>query len=85
MVLDALFVGVFSLGRRPVRPAATAHQPVHRRRWLPLIYFARPAEQQPAAAGESCRLDRRALGRTCANGSSELMSNVSMSLVEYAV
>ena len=46
---------------------------------LPLIYFARPNASllRLGRAG----LDLRALGKVCSNGSSELMSNVSMSLV----
>ena len=46
---------------------------------LPLVYFARPNTSllRLGRAG----LDLRALGKVCSNGSSELMSNVSMSLV----
>lgn len=46
---------------------------------LPLVYFARPNASllRLGRAG----LDLRALGKVCSNGSSELMSNVSMSLV----
>ena len=46
---------------------------------LPLVYFARPNTSllRLGRAG----LDLRALGKVCSNGSSELMSNVSMSLM----
>ena len=46
---------------------------------IPIIYFARPNSSLLRLG--RCRFDGRALLRACANGSSELMSNISMSLV----
>ena len=46
---------------------------------LPLVYFARPNSSLLRLG--KCRMDLRALLKTCSNGSSEFMSNVSMSLV----
>lgn len=77
MVLDALFVAVFSWGVEGAAAATALSQCVGG--ILPLVYFARPNTSL-------LRLGRpvwkpRALLQTCANGSSELMSNISMSLV----
>ena len=46
---------------------------------IPLVYFARKNSSRLRLT--RCRLELRPLGRICANGSSELMSNISMSLV----
>lgn len=77
MVLDALFVAVLGLGLKGAAAATAISQCVGG--ILPLFYFARPNTS-------SLRLGRaffdiRALGKACANGSSELMSNISMSVV----
>lgn len=77
MVLDALFVAIFSWGVEGAAAATALSQCVGG--ILPLVYFARPNTSL-------LRLGRpvwkpRALLQTCANGSSELMSNISMSLV----
>lgn len=77
MVLDALFVAVFSWGVEGAAAATALSQCVGG--FLPLVYFARPNTSL-------LRLGRpvwkpRALLQVCANGSSELMSNISMSLV----
>ncbi len=45
----------------------------------PLIYFGRENDS-PLRLGK-CRFDGRALLKTCTNGASELMSNISMSVV----
>ena len=77
MVLDAVLVGVLPMGLVGAAAATAISQVVGG--VIPLIYFGRKN-------GSLLRLgkawfDGRALWKTCANGSSELMSNVSMSLV----
>ena len=49
---------------------------------IPLIYFARPNDS--ALRLGPTRLDWRMLGRTCVNGSSEMVSNIAASLVGIA-
>lgn len=46
---------------------------------IPLVYFSRPNGSLFRLGKAS--LDKRALAKACINGSSELMSNISMSLV----
>jgi putative MATE family efflux protein len=46
---------------------------------IPIVYFVRPNNSLLRLG--KCRFDGKALLRTCTNGSSELMSNLSMSLV----
>jgi len=77
MVLDALFVAVLGWGLEGAAAATALSQCVGGT--LPLIYFACPNASllRLGRAG----LNLRALGKVCSNGSSELMSNVSMSLV----
>lgn len=77
MVLDWLLVGVLPFGVEGAAWATFASQFVGGA--LPLIYFARP-NSSLLKLGRT-KLDLRALGNTCLNGSSELMTNVSMSLV----
>lgn len=77
MVLDALFVGVFSWGIAGAAAATAASQFVGG--IIPLIYFARPNTSRLRLG--KCHFDGKALKKTCANGSSELMSNISMSVV----
>lgn len=77
IVLDALFVAVFHWGLEGAAAATAIAQMVGA--VIPLVYFFRPN-------GSLLRLgkfhfDAKALLRTCTNGSSELMSNLSMSLV----
>ena len=78
MILDALFVGVFSWGVAGAAAATAFSQLVGG--VAPLWYFAK---KRPGSllAFSRFRLDMAALGKTCGNGSSELMSNISMSLV----
>lgn len=75
MALDALLVPVWGLEGAA---AATAVSQLAGGA-IPLVYFGRPN----SSLLRFCRFrfDGRALMKTCANGSSELMSNVSMSLV----
>ena len=77
MVLDALFVAVLPFGLQGAAAATALSQCVGG--ILPLIYFARPNSGR-LRLGKT-RWDGRALIKACTNGSSELMSNISMSLV----
>lgn len=77
MALDALFVAVFSWGAAGAAAATALSQFIGGS--LPLVYFARPNSSLLRLG--KCRMDLRALLKTCSNGSSEFMSNVSMSLV----
>lgn len=77
IVLDALFVAVFGWGLVGAAAATAIAQSVGA--IIPLVYFARP-NQSLLKLGR-CHFDGKALLRTCTNGASELMSNLSMSLV----
>ncbi len=77
MVLDALFVGARRGGRVGAAAATAVSQLVGG--VAPLIYFGRENDS-PLRLGK-CRFDGRALLKTCTNGASELMSNISMSVV----
>lgn len=77
IVLDALFVAVLRWGLAGAAAATAISQIVGG--LLPVLYFALPNSSLLRLT--RTRFDGRALLRTCANGSSELMSNVSMSLV----
>lgn len=77
IVLDALFVGVFSWGLVGAAVATAIAQILGG--MIPIIYFLRPNDSLLRLG--KCRFDGNALLRTCTNGSSELMSNLSMSLV----
>jgi putative MATE family efflux protein len=77
MVLDALLVGVIPLGLVGAAVATATSQAVGT--IIPLIYFA--SKQKSLLRLGRFSFDGKALIKTCTNGSSELMSNVSMSLV----
>ena len=77
MVLDWLLVGVLPLGLVGAATATVSSQVVGG--CLPLLYFARK-NAAPLRLGRTT-FDGKALLRTFTNGSSELMSNISMSLV----
>ena len=77
IVLDMLFVGVWRGGLAGAAAATAISQAVGG--LGPLLYFARPNGSLMRLT--SARLDMRALGKACVNGSSELMSNVSASIV----
>ena len=77
IVLDFLLVGVFRWGLIGAA-AATAFAQILGA-VIPLVYFARPNPSLLKLG--RCSFDANALLRTAANGSSELMSNLSMSLV----
>ncbi len=77
MVLDALFIAAFSWGLAGAAAATAVSEIVGG--VIPIVYFSRKN-------GSLLRLgktgmDGRTLWRTCTNGSSELMSNISISLV----
>ncbi len=77
MVLDALFIAVFRWGLVGAALATALSQAVGG--LLPLTYFSRRNQ----SLLHLCRfnIDGGALLRVCTNGSSELMNNLSMSLV----
>ncbi len=77
MILDALFVAVFSLGVTGAALATGISQIVGG--VFPIIYFSLP-NNSLFRLGKA-RFDGRAIWKTCINGSSELMSNISMNLV----
>ena len=77
MVLDALFVAVFRWGLVGAAAATAIAQILGA--IIPLVYFARP-NQSLLRLGKF-RFDGKALLRTCTNGSSELMTNLSLSVV----
>lgn len=77
MVLDALFIAGFRWGVAGAALATGVSQCVGG--VLPLFYFLRP--NSSLLRMRKTRLEGRALLRACGNGSSELMSNISGSLV----
>lgn len=77
MVLDVLFIAVFRWGLVGAAAATALSQAVGG--LVPLFYFAAPNSSLLRLTRTS--FDGGALLRACVNGSSELMSNVSMSLV----
>ena len=77
MVLDALFIAVFDWGVVGAAAATAASQAVGG--LVPFLYFARPNSSLLRLT--KTRFDRRVLVQICTNGSSELMTNLSMSLV----
>lgn len=77
MVLDALFVAVFHWGLAGAAAATAFSQ--FTGGMAPILYFGRKNDS-PLRLGR-CRPDRWALAKSCTNGSSELMNNISMSLV----
>lgn len=77
MILDGLFVAVFRLGIPGAAGATAISQCVGG--VIPLVYFAR--ENKSLLRLGKTRFDTRELLKACTNGSSELMSNISMSVV----
>ena len=77
MILDALLVGVFDLGIIGAASATVFAQSIGG--FIPLIYFIRKNNSILRIGKFS--FDVKALFNTCTNGSSELLSNVSMNLV----
>lgn len=77
MLLDFVFIAVFRWGIVGAAAATAASQLIGG--LVPLVYFAKPNTSRLALV--KTRPDMRILGKTCINGSSELMTNISMSLV----
>ena len=77
MALDVLLVGIIPLGLVGAATATAVSQAVGGT--VPLIYFF--SKQKSCLKLTKFKFDGKALLKTCTNGSSELMSNVSMSLV----
>lgn len=77
MILDALFIAVFKWGVAGAAIATGISQCVGG--ILPFIYFIRPNTSLLKLV--KTKLELRPLINACANGSSELMSNISSSLV----
>ena len=77
VVLDALLVAVFPWGLQGAAVATALSQCVGG--ILPLLYFMRPNTSLLRLT--RTRFDGKVVLKTCTNGSSELMSNISMSLV----
>ena len=77
IVLDALFVAVFRWGLVGAAVATAIAQIVGA--VIPIVYFARPNDSLLRLG--KCRFDGKAMLRTCTNGFSELLGNVSMSLM----
>lgn len=77
MFLDFIFVAVFRWGIIGAAAATAASQLIGG--LVPLIYFLRPNTSKLHLV--KTKLNAHILGKTCINGSSELMTNISMSLV----
>lgn len=77
MVLDGLLVGVLSWGLVGAALATVISQMIGG--FIPIIYFARK-NSSILKLGKT-RYDGKVLLKVCTNGSSEFMSNISMSLV----
>lgn len=77
MVLDALFMAVFKWGVVGAALATAISQSIGG--LIPMFYFARP-NSSLLRLGKPY-FNGKALLRACTNGSSELMSNISMSVV----
>ncbi len=77
MVLDFLLIKVFSLGLVGAAAATAMSQFIGG--VIPLIYFGR--ENSSTLRLKRTKFSKRTILNACINGSSELMSNISMSLV----
>jgi Na+-driven multidrug efflux pump len=77
IVLDALFVAVFGWGLVGAAVATAVAQILGA--IIPLVYFIRPNPSLLRLG--KFRFDGKALLQTCVNGSSELMTNLSLSVV----
>lgn len=77
ILLDAFLVAVFSLGLPGAAAATAISQCVGG--IIPLVYFVLPNSSLLQLT--KTKLEGKALLKTCTNGSSELMSNISMSIV----
>ena len=75
--LDFLFVGIFKWGIIGAAAATATSQAVGG--IVPFFYFAFP--NSSVLKLTKCEIDLKSLGKTLTNGSSELMTNLSMSVV----
>ncbi len=78
MVLDALLVGYFRLGVAGAASATVTAELIGG--LIPLFFFAYRKNGTKLYLGRT-RWDVRVLAKTCTNGASEFMTNISMSLV----
>lgn len=77
MILDALLVAVFPLGLQGAALATAISECIGG--IVPVVYFARPNSSLLRIT--KTKYDGKSVLKACTNGSSELMSNISMSLV----
>lgn len=77
IILDAVFVAVFQWGLTGAAAATAMSQVVGG--CIPIIYFAR--KNTSLLKLTKTKFDGKSLLKACTNGSSELMSNISMSIV----
>jgi len=77
MILDFLFIGVFKWGVQGAATATTLSQITGA--VIPLFYFF--SENNSMLRFVKFRFNSHIIVRTCTNGSSELMTNISMSVV----
>lgn len=77
MVLDALFIAVFRWGVAGAALATSISQFIGG--IIPLVYFIFPNRSKLRLC--LTKLSMRTLGKACGNGSSEFLSNISMSVV----
>lgn len=77
IVLDFLFVGIFKWGLVGAAVATTLSQ--YMGGVIPLIYFAR--QNTSLLRFVKTKYDGKALIKACTNGSSELVNNISMSII----
>lgn len=77
MVLDYVFIAIFHMGIAGAALATAASEVVGG--LTPLLYFARP--NSSLLRLRKTRIIPEIIGKACINGSSELMTNISMSLV----
>lgn len=77
IILDALFVAAFRWGLEGAAAATALSQCIGG--LIPLLYFARPNTSLLRLTKTTLR--GKTIAKACTNGSSELMSNISMSIV----
>lgn len=77
MLLDFVFVAVFDWGIAGAAAATAASELIGGS--FPLIYFFR--KNDSLLQLKKTKIEAKILGKACTNGSSELMSNISMSIV----
>ena len=77
MIFDFLFIAVFKWGVQGAAAATALSQTVGA--LIPIFYFA--SENSSMLKFVKFRFNKKVILRTCTNGSSELMTNISMSVV----